>query len=246
MPRLYVPFALRDAQMIDLPPETSRHVQVWRLQPGDALSLFDGSGREWSAVIEKMGRQIVSVKVGVSATVDRELPVRVTVASVMPANDRMDWLIEKATELGAAEMIPLMSRRSVLRLQGERSERKQSHWQGVAVAAAEQCGRAIVPRISLPQSLADWLHQSPIHAGQHAWILSLSEGTQPLSQRCAQLARHDSVTILVGPEGGWDPEEESMAMDLGWQPTRLGARVLRAETAPLAALAAIDHHWMTR
>ena len=137
MLRLYVDAPLAAGQRLDLPPGPARHAQVRRVQPGDALLLFDGRGGEWQARVQAMGRQSVHVELLAHAAVDRELRPRVTLAVGMPANERMDWLVEKATELGAAALQPLLCERSVLRLQGERAERKREHWQAQAVAAAE-------------------------------------------------------------------------------------------------------------
>jgi 16S rRNA (uracil1498-N3)-methyltransferase len=146
-PRLHVDQPLAHGETIDLPPGAARHVQVLRLQPGAALTLFNGRGGEWAAIVQRMGRSDVRVEVGEHDAVDRELPVHVTLAIGMPANERMDALIEKATELGAGAVQPLLCERSVLRLAGERAHKKVDHWRGVAVAASEQSGRTRVPEI---------------------------------------------------------------------------------------------------
>ncbi len=157
MPRIYVPASLTAGLELGLPPGPARHVQVLRLQPGDALTLFNGEGGEWDASISRMGRSEVDVKVEAHRAVDRELPLAITLAVGMPANERMDWLVEKATELGAAVVQPLVCERSVLRLAGERAAKKADHWRGVAIAAAEQSGRTRVPLIEPVRSLKDWL-----------------------------------------------------------------------------------------
>jgi 16S rRNA (uracil1498-N3)-methyltransferase len=143
----------------------------------------------------------------------------------------MDWLVEKATELGVASIQPLLAERSVLRLAGERAQKKQAHWQGVAIAACEQCGRNRVPVVHPVQPLATWLAGQ----AQPGLVLSLRPGTRPL----AALAHGAAVTLLSGPEGGLSPGEENEALLRGWMPVQLGPRVLRAETAPLAALAVL-------
>src|SRR5215212_47062 len=157
--RIYVDVgrSLRAGDAFELPSAQARHVQVLRLQPGAAVVLFDGSGGEWSAEILKMGRTDVVVRVGPHAAVDRELQRRVTIAFGMPANERMDALVEKATELGAATIRPLVCERSVLRLSGERAVRRVEHWQQVAVAASEQSGRNRVPTVGAIQTLPLWL-----------------------------------------------------------------------------------------
>ena len=229
MPRFHCPEPLHVGQQLALPPGPARHVQVLRLQPGDALTLFDGRGGEYDAVVEHMGRSEVRVTVGAHRAVECEAPVAVHLAVGMPANERMDWLVEKAAELGAASIQPLLAERSVLRLNGERAQKKQAHWQGVAVAACEQCGRNRVPLVHAVQPLAAWLAAQPAPG----LVLSLREGTQPLAGSSTATA----VTLLSGPEGGLSPAEEDAALARGWIPVHLGPRVLRAETAPLAALA---------
>jgi 16S rRNA (uracil1498-N3)-methyltransferase len=152
----------------------------------------------------------------------------VQLAVGMPANERMDWLVEKATELGVASLQPLLAERSVLRLAGERAQKKQAHWQGIAVAACEQCGRNRVPVVHAVESLTAWLARQ----AQAGLLLSLRGGSQPIAVAAAA-----DVTLLSGPEGGLAPSEEDAALARGWQAVHLGERVLRAETAPLAALA---------
>jgi len=205
----------------------ARHVQVLRLQPGDPLTLFDGRGGEYEAVVEHMGRSEVRVEVREHRAVECENAVAVHLALGMPANERMDWLVEKATELGVTSIQPLLAERSVLRLAGERAEKKQAHWQAVAIAACEQCGRNRVPVVHAVQPVQGWLPKAP--AG---FVLSLRAGTQALKAGGAA-----EVTLLSGPEGGFAPAEEDAALARGWQPVHLGPRILRAETAPLAALA---------
>jgi 16S rRNA (uracil1498-N3)-methyltransferase len=231
MPRLHCPGPLVPGQLLDLPATAARHVQVLRLQPGAALTLFDGSGGEWTATVEKMGRTDVRVQVGAHAAVEREAAREVHLALGIPANDRMDWLVEKAAELGVASLQPLTSERSVLRLQGERAERRQAHWQAIAAAACEQCGRNRVPPVHALADLASW---QPAVAARH--VLSFADDARPLAQLLADRA---PLLLLSGPEGGLSPREEAAARAAGFQPVTLGRRVLRADTAPLAALAAL-------
>ncbi|MEJ8835630.1 16S rRNA (uracil(1498)-N(3))-methyltransferase [Ramlibacter sp. AN1133] len=231
MPRLYCDEPLASGARIALPAGAARHVQVLRLQPGAPLTLFDGRGGEYEAVVEHMGRSEVRVEVGAHRAVECEAGVAVHLAVGMPANERMDWLVEKATELGVASIQPLLAERSVLRLAGERAQKKQAHWQGVAIAACEQCGRNRVPVVHAVQPLQAWLASA-----QAGFVLSLREATQPLMPAAAGLAQ---VTLLSGPEGGLSPAEEDAALARGWRPVDLGPRVLRAETAPIAALAVL-------
>ncbi|MDP4301665.1 16S rRNA (uracil(1498)-N(3))-methyltransferase [Leptothrix discophora] len=239
--RLHVDAPLQAGLEFDLPAGAARHVQVLRHQPGDLLILFNGQGGEWQARVVRMGRSDVRVQVGEHDPVERELPLAVTLAAVMPANDRFDWLIEKATELGAAVIEPLMSERSVLRLNAERADKKRAHWQAIAVAAAEQCGRTRVPHIAAPRTLAAAL-AGPDGGPDTVTTLALSlSEARPLAERLAQArARAPSplpaLRLYSGPEGGFSPAEEDALRRAGALPTTLGPRVLRAETAPLAAL----------
>ena len=214
-----------------LPAGAARHVQVLRLQPGDALTLFDGHGGEYDATVEHMGRSDVRVRVGAHHAIERETRVAVHLALAMPANERMDWLVEKATELGVASIQPLVAERSVLRLAGERAQKKQAHWQAIAVAACEQCGRNRVPAVHAVQALDAWLRAQ----ATPGLVLSLREGSTALQAA----PRTDPMTLLSGPEGGLSTAEEDAAFARGWQPVNLGPRILRAETAPLAALAVL-------
>jgi 16S rRNA (uracil1498-N3)-methyltransferase len=162
----------------------------------------------------------------------------------MPANDRMDWLVEKATELGVASIQPLMSERSVLRLKDERATKKQAHWQAVAVSACEQCGGNRVPVVHAVQTLDAWMRASLWPEGCKRAVLSLSAGSQPLPQVWAgwaaswgQGADRPQVALVLGPEGGWSPAEEQALLSAGATPVSLGPRVLRSETAAVASLA---------
>ena len=232
MPRLHCPAALAEGAVLDLPAATARHAQVLRLQPGAALTLFDGHGGEWQATVTSMGRSDVTVHVGAHQAIERQPAREVHLAFGMPANDRMDWLIEKAVELGAASLQPLVTERSVLRLHGERARRKQEHWQAIAIAACEQCGANRVPQVHEPIDLAAW---SPTVQGSRR-MLSFAADAQPLAAAAADGA---PVLLLSGPEGGLAAREEEAARALGFRPVSLGPRVLRADTAPLAALAAL-------
>ena len=233
-PRLFVDPPLRSEASLALPESAARHVQVLRLQPGAALTLFDGQGGEWNATVLRMGRRDVEVQVLDHQAVDRELPCVVTLALGMPANDRMDDLVEKATELGVAQIQPLLCERSVLRLSGERADKRVAHWQAVAIAACEQSGRTQVPRIAPVLTLSAWLQTLAARADESRWLWSL-RGAQPLQAAAAATAA--AVLCLSGPEGGLAEAEEAAALAQGFMPISLGARVLRADTAPLALLA---------
>jgi 16S rRNA (uracil1498-N3)-methyltransferase len=234
MPRFHCPAPLHTGLALSLPAGAARHVQVLRMQPGDAITLFNGEGGEFDATVTCMGRSDVDVEVGAHHPMEREAPRAVHLLAGITANERMDWLVEKATELGVASITPLVAERSVLKLKGERADKKLAHWQGVAVAAAEQCGRNRVPVIHPAVSLNEWLKKAPPGA---RWVLSLSEGTRPLAAMLGTLDSGQAVTVLSGPEGGLSPVEEAVALTAGFVPITLGPRVLRAETAPLAVLA---------
>lgn len=242
MPRFHCPAPLATGAEIALPPGAARHVQVLRQQPGDALTLFNGEGGEFEATVLKMGRSDVLVQVGAHHATEREAPRAVHLLAGITANERMDWLVEKATELGVASITPLVAERSVLKLKGERADKKIAHWQAVAVAACEQCGRNRVPVVHDAIDLAGWARaQTGAAACDGAMaaqrlLLSLRAGTLPLQQAAAPAG---PVLFLSGPEGGLSSAEEDLALLHGFAPVTLGPRVLRAETAPLAALAAL-------
>jgi len=231
LPRLFIDQRLSAAETLALPSGPARHVQVLRLQPGSALILFDGNGGEWQAEVVTMGRSDVTVRLIAHHAVERELPMQVTLALGMPANERMDTLVEKATELGVAVVQPLLCERSVLRLTGERALKKVEHWRAVAVSASEQSGRTRVPQVAEVQPLAGWLAGRVAAPDERRWVLSLRDGPALAFEPGAAAA-----CFLSGPEGGLSPTEEDAARRAGFEPVSLGARVLRADTAPLAAL----------
>lgn len=257
--------ALVEGAELALPEVAARHVQVRRLQPGDALRLFDGRGSDWPAEVLAMGRREVRVRVAAPQPVGRELPFAVTLACGMPANERMDALVEKATELGAAAIQPLLCERAVLRLEGERAERRRAHWEAVAVAACEQCGRARLPGVYPVAAFAAWLAALP-PAGALRIMLSTEAQAPPLARLVpidphhaedAERERREvgevgevdagpgpglgdprrAIVVLSGPEGGLGRAELAATQAAGFRAASLGPRVLRADTAPLAALA---------
>lgn len=243
--RLHVERTLVEHDEFTLPEGAARHAQVRRVQPGDVLRLFDGRGHERSAQVLEMGRKAVVVCVGAACAALPELPQRVTLALGMPANERMDTLVEKATELGVHAIQPLECERSVLRLAGERAQRKREHWQAVAVAASEQCGRAWVPQVGPVRSLPQWLQGLQVPEAQEGadavsgrWLLSFSvEALAPCTLLQTVKTPPTALQVLSGPEGGLSPAEEEAARAAGFRPVTLGPRVLRADTAPLALLA---------
>ncbi len=231
-PRLFIDRPLTAGATFALPAGPARHVQVLRMQPGAALTLFDGTGGEFAATVVQMGRSEVTVQLGARSEADRELPFRVTLALGMPANERMDTLVEKATELGASAIQPLLCERSVLRLAGERAQKKVAHWQAVAVAACEQSGRTRVPVVGPVCTLPQWLRERPAQA-MSRWMLGF-HAARPVGAMTMAAA---GAVCLSGPEGGLSPDEEAAARAAGFAAVSLGPRVLRADTAPLALLA---------
>jgi 16S rRNA (uracil1498-N3)-methyltransferase len=208
---------------------------VLRHQPGDAITLFNGEGGQWQATVLRMGRSDVAVRVDTFEAVEREPARRVHLAMGMPANERMDWLVEKATELGVASIQPLHTAHSVLRLSGERATKKQTHWQQVAVAACEQCGGNRVPQVQPVADFTGWLRDGSGIAALRC-VLSLADGAQPLAEVLHEAPADAPVLFLSGPEGGLSSQEDAAARAAGFLPVTLGPRVLRAETAALAAL----------
>ena len=237
--RFYADLELHSGSTVVLPDHAARHIQVLRLQPGGLVKLFNGrAGQthegEFDATVVRMGRSDVEVTVGDFRPTQREAVRAVHLLVGMPANERMDWLVEKATELGVASIQPLMTERSVLRLKAERADKKRVHWRCVAVAACEQSGRNRVPVIHDVMLLSDWLSHLPEETATTRLLLSLGQGTQPLP---GAMPPSGPLIFLSGPEGGLGPQEETAARAAGFAPVTLGPRVLRSETAPLACLA---------
>jgi 16S rRNA (uracil1498-N3)-methyltransferase len=249
LPRFHCPTALISGDALNLPPGTARHVQVLRLQPNDEITLFNGQGGEFKAVVTHMGRSDVSVRVGEHKQIERELNLRVNLWSGITANERMDWLLEKATELGATTLLPITAERSVLKLKGDRADKKLAHWQAIAMASSEQCGRNRVLQVCSPATLSQAIAQlsvSPLQAAR--WVLSLAPGNRSLQEMMQTLktpqeagqSMMSEIILLSGPEGGLSPAEEAQAIAAGFVPVSLGKRVLRAETAPVAVLSALS------
>lgn len=209
-----------------------------RLAEGDPVVLFDGRGVAHDAVIASSARGAVSVQVGGRRDEQRESPLQVTLAQALSSGERMDYTIQKAVELGATAIQPLLAERCVVRLAGERAEKKRAHWQGVVVAACEQCGRDVVPEVRPLLAFRDWLQQ-PGQAGGLRLMLApgAAKGLRDLSRPAGE------ITVLAGPEGGLSPTEAADALGAGFTPLRLGPRVLRTETAAVALLAVLQALW---
>lgn len=233
IPRFFCPLPDEPSGTVDLPPQVAHHIdRVLRLSDGDGVTLFDGRGREFSARLVRRGRQFGAALEAASSP-QRESPVRVTLLQCLAASDKMDWVVQKAVELGAVCVQPVASRRAVLKLSGERAQRRVEHWQQIAVSACEQCGRNHVPEVlpvlSLPQALAE---------AQGQKLVLHPEGGRSLREQSLDADR--PVTVLIGPEGGFDGEELAAAQAAGFRSLTLGPRVLRTETAGAAVLSALN------
>lgn len=238
MPRFYFPHPLGIGSALVLPEQIAHHIHVLRLQPGDTVTLFNGEGGEYTASLSTLEKKRAHAEVKTFSPREAELPYALTLAQALPEGSKMDWIVEKAVELGATALQPLAAQRCVVRLSGDRAEKKQAHWQGIIHAAAEQCGRNRLPHLGEVTDFKRWIAQSDLHRR----ILLSPRGTEPLSG----WARHhppQAVTVMVGPEGGFSEEEEDLACAQGALMLSMGSRVLRTETAGLAALAALNAVW---
>ena len=233
--RIFCDETLHAGLSLRLSDSAARHVQVLRLQPGSLIELFNGRGEAFSGQIELMGKHSVDIIV-IQALACVAKPSNYTHIVVgMPANERMDWLVEKATELGVSRITPVMSQRTVLRLSGERAARRVEHWQGIAQSACSQSGRNFLPQIDMPLLWNDFLNSYQFNDQSMNILLSLQAPTT--YWRELWKLRPSNMTLLTGPEGGFTPEEEACALQHGFVAASLGPYVLRAETAALAVLA---------
>ena len=230
VPRLFADAELRSGAKLELPEQAAHHAaRVLRLREGDPVFLFDGRGGEYEARLSMPGRGRVLAEVGAKRMVERESPLQVTLVQAVSTGEKMDYTIQKAVELGVAAIQPVLASRSVVRLAGEREAKRVAHWQRVAIAACEQCGRNRIPPVAEPVTLERYRPPA-----QGAKILLSPAGTRSLREFA-----QGSITLAAGPEAGFSDEEETLLGRAGFVPVRLGPRVLRTETAALAALAAL-------
>jgi 16S rRNA (uracil1498-N3)-methyltransferase len=239
MPRFYCPQPLVPGSVVDLPDAVAHHLHVVRQQAGDELVLFNGEGGQARARLVEIGKRRASAEVVALDAVDVELPFRLTLAQGLPEGSKMDWIVEKAVELGAAAIQPLAAQRSVVRLSGERADKRLAHWQGVVVSASEQCGRNRLADVAPVQDFHRWLG---LDADGGTRILLSPRADASLAQWARATPARD-VTVLVGPEGGFTDQEEDAARAAGALALSMGPRVLRTETAGLAALAILAAGW---
>ncbi|HEX3950253.1 MAG TPA: 16S rRNA (uracil(1498)-N(3))-methyltransferase [Steroidobacteraceae bacterium] len=250
--RVFIDGALSAGSLVELTRDTGAHlVKVLRARSGDELVLFNGDGREYDGTIESVRGARVSASIGAARSVARESPFSLTLVQCVPRGDRMDFIVQKATELGVASIVPVLSRRSVVRLDAEQAASKQAHWRAVAVSACEQCGRNRLPTVEAPQALLAYLGalQPPDASGE---FLRLVLEPERASQRSHAARSHaarsidvdnaaaNSAQIAIGPEGGFTPEELEAFELSAFARLGLGPRVLRTETAAIAAIAVLQ------
>lgn len=235
IPRVYTPQALVEGAELALEPGPSQHLaRVLRMSAGQALSLFDGAGNEFAAQILRVDKRAVTAVLGARRDRNVESPLAVELGIGISRGDRMDWVLQKATELGVHRVVPLFTERTEVKLKGERAAKKQQHWQQVIVSACEQCGRSRLPGLGPPLAFDDWLAACTAERRfvlHHRATPAKGSGTPR------------SVALAVGPEGGLSTAEIDAAERAGFEALGLGPRVLRTETAPLAALAILQAHW---
>ena len=239
MPRFYCTPPLPHSGLFELPPEAAHHAaRVLRLREGDRVEMFDGLGNACTGIIAELAGKRVIVDEIAASRADRESPLQITLAQALSSSEKMDWVIQKATELGVAKIQPLDTERSIARLSAERATKRLEHWRQVAISACEQCGRNLLPEIHAPLDIMAWLQQ--IRATPDSKFILLPEGVASLH---AQSKPQDGVVLLIGAEGGFTQAESDSALHCGFTAIRLGARVLRTETAAVAGLAALQTLW---
>ena len=237
-PRIYCPLPLVAGERHTLTGDQHRHIaQVLRLKAGAPLTLFDGRGGEYAAVIEEVQRSSSTVRTGEHRLVDRESSLELRLIQGIGRGERTDYAIQKAVELGVSSIVPVLTRRGVVRLDGQRAQRRHAHWQGIIVHACQQCGRNRLAELAPAVSLSDWLHSH--RTGGLDLLLDAGAGTA-----MGDLTYEGGViTLLVGPEGGFDDAELEAAYAAGFVGLALGPRILRTETAAVAAVTAMQLRW---
>lgn len=235
-PRFFCPIDLASNTTIELPTDLAHHaIRVLRLKSDSEIILFNGQGGQYPARLIIEGKNGMAA-IGEHDAIETELEGDITLVQGIPSGDKMDWVIEKAVELGAKRLIPIAAQRSVLQLTGERLRKRMQHWRRIAQAASEQSGRNRIMDVQEPLQLRDYLAQNTVHAQTTLFCHPGSQKT--LAQALAP--EQNNLTLLVGPEGGWSQEEQAVVEQHGLTPIRFGKRVLRTETAGLALIAAIS------
>ena len=237
-PRLYIPKVATSGEIITVTGQTAHHViQVLRLRPGAAIRLFNGHGPEWDAVLLESKRSAISLKVGTPVEAIDAPTLSITLAQGIARNDRMDFILQKAVELGVGSIQPVWMQRCQARVSGERLKKRMQHWQGIIISACEQCGRSTLAELYNPEDYTGWISkQNPSALG----LMLQPDSTQILNDIPPP---ERNIVVLVGPEGGLTPEEQRLAANSGFTGIRLGQRILRTETAALSALASMHTLW---
>ena len=236
MPRFYLPTDLAPNTTFRLPENIVRHIHVLRLNAGDAITLFNGTGNDFDATLQDLGKRHAECHITAQRQPENESPLAITLVQAVSSGERMDFTLQKSVELGVRAIQPIISERCVVRLSGERADKRVQRWQDIVIAACEQSGRSIVPTVLPIVSFSDYLRQMPpeLHL-----MMSLRRATTLRDIAPAP----QSLRLMIGPEGGWTPAEEQAALAAGVQTITLGKRVLRTETAAMAAMAAIHVLW---
>lgn len=237
MPRFYLEAELSPGKTLELPSGVVRHVNVLRLRKGEEIVLFNGNGKSYSAVLQALSKRSVQALVMHEEAADNESPLDITLIQAVSSGERMDFTLQKSVELGVKRIIPVLSARSIVKLDGERAEKRVARWQEIVVSACEQSGRNIVPEVSPLVGFKEMLQCLP--ESDVKLLLGLNRA-RSLKEVATQ---PDKIVFMVGPEGGWTSEEEALAFEAGFQSVLLGKRVLRTETAALAAIAAMQTLW---
>ena len=237
-PRFFTDLPLASGAEVELPDRVVRHLAVLRLRIGDLLTLFNGSGGEYECTLSRTTKNSVRARVLTWHDLERESGIEITLAQGLSGSDRMDYAMQKATELGVRAIRVLTTERSVVRLSDERADRRLAHWRHVVTAACEQCGRNRLPEVHPVATLGAFLSGTDTDVGAQRLLLAPS-GTV----RLRELAPADRVIVLIGPEGGLSEDEQRRVLGAGFTAVRIGPRVLRTETAPLAAIAALQAMW---
>lgn len=248
--RFYCPIEIATGQIIELPANVAHHAaRVLRLEQGDEITLFNGNGGEFSAIIARISRSGTMVEVAEQLDIERESPLNITLVQAVCASEKMDWIVQKGVELGVSRIQPTVTNRSMVKLAGERADKRVRHWQQIVISACEQCGRNRVPQVLPLLSLPDWLDGQMIeqrnlcHGTPHNLCFMLLPTAEKGLRDFPKVTQVAALTLLVGPEGGFAPEEEAAALAIGFIPLHLGERILRTETAALAAVAAMQALW---
>ena len=237
MPRFFTPDALSEQQVYFLPSAITQHIHVLRLRHNDKITLFNGRGGAYLALLKIDGKKM-HAEILEHQSHEREMPYRIILAQGIAGGNKMDWLIEKAVELGVYAIQPLFTQKSLIRLTEERAKRRHAHWQTLVYAACEQCGRNQTPIVAPPLDFSTWL--SSQKQGQLALMLT-PKGQCHLNDLPSQAPEH--ITLLIGPEGGLSDEEQALARQKNFLSLQLGSRILRTETAAMAMLAALATRW---